>query len=383
MQPNSESPHDAEPIRVALVITELLPGGAERCLTELATHLDRARFAPVVYSLGRCPPADRQIFVSRLREAQVPTHFLDLDAPWQYFRGVRRLAELFRQQQPNIVQTFLFHANVLGVRAARLAGVGRVATSIRVADPRRWRNLLERWATSSADRHVCVSAGVQEHCRRHGFASEKLLVIPNGIDVDRWSDVPPAKLETFGVPSGKRVFVFVGRLDVQKGLDLFFQQLPEIFAAAPGHDFLLIGEGKERGRLQSLANELGVLPRVHFAGWQPAIAPILAASDLLVLPSRWEGMPNVILEAMAAGKPIVAFQVHGVQELLGDSAGSQVVSPERPSQFASHVCEMLSKSILDNDLGDKNRDRVRQKFSLAMMIKAFEQHFLSLAGGPG
>ena len=140
-----------DPIRLALVITELEPGGAERCLVELATRLDRSRFLPVVYSLGPQPPAEKKCLVERLAGAGIPTHFLNLSSPWQYFTAVRKLADYFREQRPQVVQTFLFHANVVGTRAARIAAIPHVATGIRVADPRRWRTALERIVTSSAD----------------------------------------------------------------------------------------------------------------------------------------------------------------------------------------------------------------------------------------
>src|SRR5262245_39902128 len=102
------------PIRLALVITELAPGGAERCLVELATRIDRARFSPVVYSLGPCPPPEQLLLVNYLAEHNVPIHFLDLTQPWHFWQGCRRLARLLRQQNAQIMQTFLFHANVLG-----------------------------------------------------------------------------------------------------------------------------------------------------------------------------------------------------------------------------------------------------------------------------
>src|SRR5947199_290358 len=142
----------AEPQRLALVITELEPGGAERCLVEIAIGLDPGRFAPVVYSLGPPPPAHKHELVARLEEAQIPVHFLGFRAAWQYFAAVSHLAKLFRKERPDIVQTFLFHANVVGARAARLAGIPHLISGIRVADPRFMRTFVERWATMHADR---------------------------------------------------------------------------------------------------------------------------------------------------------------------------------------------------------------------------------------
>jgi len=164
---------DSSPRRLAFVITELEPGGAERCLVELATRLDRSRFSPVVYSLGPAPAEGKQTLVARLSAAQIPTRFLGFCRMRAYFAAVRRLAELLREQQAEIVQTFLFHANVVGAQAAKAAGVPHVVTGIRVADPRWWRTAVERMATASADRFVCVSQNVADFCRRRGFAAER------------------------------------------------------------------------------------------------------------------------------------------------------------------------------------------------------------------
>src|SRR5438067_1845271 len=110
-------------MRLALIITELEPGGAERCLVELATRLNPSEFSPVVYSLGPRPAEGKQALIDRLDQAEVPVHFLDCTRTWQYPSAVRRLAQRLREQQADLVQTFLFHANVVGTRAARLTGV--------------------------------------------------------------------------------------------------------------------------------------------------------------------------------------------------------------------------------------------------------------------
>jgi glycosyltransferase involved in cell wall biosynthesis len=367
-------------MRIAFVITELEPGGAEKCLVELATRLDRARYAPVVYSLGPRPPAGRQLFVQSLLAADVPTHFLDFCRPLQYFAAVRRLSALLVQQQPEIVQTFLFHANVIGARAARRAGVRRLATGIRVADPRRWRTIVERWTTAQADHHVCVSQGVAEFCRRQGFANEKLVVIPNGIDVARWRDARSADLRQFGIPAGRRAIVYVGRLEEQKGLDRLFLALPNVFAKIPLHDLLVAGEGELHDTLKRMAERLGVSDRVHISGWQSDVPSILRAADLLVLPSKWEGMPNAILEAMAAGKPVVATLAEGVSELLGTRENPQTLPLGCSSQdLAARIIEIVRNPLLVNDLGKENQRRAEQAFSLDSMVNQYSNLYESLA----
>jgi glycosyltransferase involved in cell wall biosynthesis len=367
-----------EPIRLALVITELEPGGAERCLANLATRLDPARFEPTVISLGPRPPAAKDLLVEQLAEAQIPVHFLGLTHWSQYFRGVRRLATLLAERRTQLVQAFLFHANVLSARAAAEAKAPHVCTGIRVADPRRTRSTLERWATRRADRFVCVSQSVADFCRQRGFAGEKLVVIPNGVDVGRWKTAAPADLTKFGVRAGRRAIVFVGRLDRQKGLAEFFTVLKDAFDAAPGYDLLLVGAGPERERLVQAAQQQGIADRVHFAGWQANVPAIVAACDLVVLPSRWEGMPNAILEAMAAGKPVVATQTEGVSELLGNSATHQLVTANDLEQMPCAIVEILNNPNLASDLGQRNQARANEEFNLDKMVQRYVALYESL-----
>ena len=173
--------------RIALCITELDVGGAERFLVELATRLNRNLFQPTVYCLGPRPRGAGAELVARLSAADVPVRFFDARGIGDVFRILRQLRNEFIRQRPALVQTFLWHANVLGTLAARglvsPADDRRrvpIITGLRVAEPRRrWRWPIERWAGRWADRHVAVSEGVARFAReRIGLAADKIVVIP-------------------------------------------------------------------------------------------------------------------------------------------------------------------------------------------------------------
>lgn len=369
---------DSSPRRLALVITELEPGGAERCLVELATRIDRSRYSPVVYSLAPPPAESKRALVARLEEARIPMHFVGVTGSWHYIKALRTLTQLLREQEARIVQTFLFHANIVGTGAARAARVPHVLTGIRVADPRWWRTTLERTATAPAARFVCVSQSVAEFCRRRGFAAEKLVVIPNGIDLAPWQNAQPAEVGQWGVPPGRRLLLYVGRLDKQKGLDRFFCELPSVFDELPDHDLLLVGEGKQQLMLRRRASWLGISDRVHFANWQDDVPAIIVAADILVLPSRWEGMPNVVLEAMAAGKPVVATQAEGTVELLGLGTVEQTAPVGDWRGFRTRLLRVVKDSSLAAELGRQNRGRAQQ-FSLEFLAVRYQRLYDSLA----
>jgi glycosyltransferase involved in cell wall biosynthesis len=363
----------SDPTRLALVITELEPGGAERCLVNLATRLNRREYAPVVYSLAPRPLEGRDQLVRQLALSGVPVHFLGLTHWTHYVRGVRRLTALLKEQAAEVMQTFLFHANVVGARAASKAGIAQIYTGIRVADPRWRRTMVERWLTAAAHQHVCVSQSVADFCRRRGFAAEKLVVIPNGIEVERWKSSVPADLTQFGLPAGCRTIVYVGRLDRQKGLPDLLAAMSELLEFNADCHLLIVGDGRQRGNLEQVAGERGIRSRVHFAGWQAEVPGILKASDLLVLSSHWEGMPNAVLEAMACGKPVVATRAQGVVELLGDLAGEQTVPVGERKLLAEKIQAVLGNPSRAQELGNENQRRVDAEFGLERMIERYSR----------
>ena len=368
----------AAAVPIAFCITELEPGGAERALVELVTRLGRNEFAPMVYSLGPRPSGDRDVLVRRLEAAGVPVQFLNASSR-QFLRAILRLRGLLKLQQPQIVQCFLFHGNVAGTLAARLAGVRHVLTGIRVAERRRWHLTLQRWISPLVDQHVCVSESVARHSHQEGgIPLDKLLVHPNGVDLSPFDSLLPADLREAGVPAGRSLITFVGRLDEQKGVDWLLELSPQILARRPDHDLLIVGDGPLLGGLKQRAAVLGVQERVHFAGWRPDIRPFLAASDLVVIPSRWEGMPNVLLEAMAARLPVVATDVEGVAEVLGDAAEAQLATPRDSQRLVDQVCETCSNQQLRNYLGNVNRRRIEAHFSIDLVVKRYETTYRKL-----
>jgi glycosyltransferase involved in cell wall biosynthesis len=371
------------PIRVAFCITELDFGGAERSLVELAERLDRAQFEPLVYCLGPRPKGNPTSLADRLEQSGVLVHTFGARRTAQLPWIVRALERQMKLDAPQIVQCFLFHANVLGPWAASRAKVPHVVTGIRVAERRRkWHLRLARVADRWVERHVCVSHGVKEFSQSVGRLPEaKLVVIPNGVDATRFSVANVGRPDDWGVPAGRRMMTFVGRLDEQKGLDWLVPLLPRLLAEVPDCDFVLVGAGPKRAALERLARELGLAERVHFLGFRADADQILAASELVLLPSRWEGMPNVLLEAMAAGKPVVATDVEGVTEVVGPAAAQQVVRPDHAEAFAAKVRAILKSSALAVELGAANRRRVEEFFRVQTMVAAYAALYRSLVAG--
>jgi glycosyltransferase involved in cell wall biosynthesis len=370
---------EPKPLRVALCITELEIGGAERALVELAKRLDPSRFRATVYCLARRPTGNQRSLADELERAGIQTHYLGAKTVAAFPRTLRRLSSLLVLDRPDVMQTFLFHANVLGTWAARRAGVRHVLSGIRVAERRTWHRWLARLTDRWIDRHVCVSQAVADFsATRTGLPPEKLLVIPNGVDLARFQGAKIADLTKFGVSAGRAIFACVGRLEQQKGIDWLLDLMPQVFARHATHDLLVVGDGPQRAALERRTAALGIAHRVHFAGFQQNIPGILAACDCLVLPSRWEGMPNILLEAMAAGRPVLATAAEGVDEILGPEDEVQRVAGDNAQVFLDKLLTMLGQPALRARLGAANTELAEAKFSIGRTVAAYERLYESL-----
>ncbi|MCO6456165.1 MAG: glycosyltransferase [Pirellulaceae bacterium] len=367
--------------RVALLTTELGVGGAEQCLVHLAQGLaaDHA-MEPIVFALAPPPPAGRDRLVHALAESRIPTHFLGLTRKRQILSAIHQVRQFWQFQRPDVVQTFLFHANVVGTAAARRARIENLVLGVRVADPSGTRQVIERWAARWARFVTCVSDDVADYCEQTvRTPRERLRVIPNGIDLAGYQNLPPAALTGWGVPPGHRPWIFVGRMHPQKGVDWLLDVLPAAFAALPDQHLLLVGDGPQRPALQAQAARLGLNDRVHFAGWQVDVPRLLAASSLLLLPSRWEGMPNVVLEAMASGLPVLVARVSGVRQVLGPLGEQQIFTFGQAQEFISKLLH-IHQLQHPEQLGAANRERVAERFSLPAMVARYAELYRELTG---
>ena len=188
--------------------------------------------------------------------------------------------------------------------------------------PRLW---LDRVTDRLVTRHICVSRDVADFSAQVGrLPSAKMTVIPNGVDVERFANAAPVDLARFGVPAGSRVLLFVGRLDPQKGPFELLHAAAQLAVDHADVHVLIVGDGPLASELRAWTTAKS-RRGIHFAGRQANIAGLMRAADVFVLPSRWEGLPNVVLEAMAAGTPVVATAVEGIRDLLGDGKWGRVV----------------------------------------------------------
>lgn len=364
------------PVRVAFCITELDPGGAERALVEIVTRLDPAHWEVRVFCLGPETDLSRQ-----LRDHGIST--VCLGARRAYQVGVLfSLIQQLREFRPALLQTFLFHANIVGRLAGWWAGVPVILSGLRVAERgRRWHLWLDRWTNRFVTLNVCVSEGVRQFAISHGgLPAAKLRVIPNGVDAERFATALPVDLRPLGIPEGAWTLVTVGRLTAQKGHDELLGAMAPLLIEDPRIHLLIVGEGPERETLDWLADSFEVSGQVHLPGFQADIPGILKSCQAFVLPSRWEGMPNALLEALAAGLPCIATDVEGVRELLAGGAG--IVVPPGDELALRRAVEQVRHQIWGVPPQD-TLDAVLQRHSWQSISQEYESLFtecLSLSG---
>ncbi|WP_158265396.1 glycosyltransferase [Blastopirellula marina] len=357
----------AEPQRIVIVTTELGMGGAERCVANLASRLNREKYQVQVVALATPPEPPRDGLVRQLHEAGVPLTFLNCRRSWQFFSATRQLRRIVQDTQPAVLWSFLFHANVVATLAARGLPVRRLQ-ALRVIEQGRWRRKLQAWVAAKADRVLCVSEGVRQFAETTlGISPEKLAVIANGIDV---AAIEPT---IYSAPIDRKMrMIAVGRLDPQKDYPTMLQSVSWQLRNHDDWELVIVGNGPERSSLETLVHTLGVSGRVRLVGWQPDIQTWLQDSEIYLLTSRWEGMPNALIEAMAHGLPVVTTDVEGVAELLPGSLGRQVATRQEFLDRRTILDDLMENPSLRQQFGQVNRVQIQEHFSLQQMVQQYE-----------
>lgn len=362
------------PVRLAFCITDLDPGGAERALVQLVTRLDRTQWRPSVFCLS-----GPGLLTEDLIRADVPVVCFGAQRARQ-IGIVGRLAGHLRRWRPALLQTFLFHANIAGRVAGRMAGVQPIVSGIRVAEKRsRIPLLIDRWTNWLVVQNVCVSQAVADFSvQQGGLAPSKVTVIPNAVDAERFERAQPMDLSVFGIPPNSRTVLFVGRLDPQKAPD---DLLAAFAGLVPQHEdlhLLYVGDGPLKHELWECVRHQELGTRVHFAGWQPDIAGIMRSATCLVLPSRWEGMPNVVLEAMAAGLPTITTRVEGVTEIVRDGVSGLLIAPGAVGELQSALDRLMRTPQLAAELIRNAQTIVKSEFTILSIVARYDRLYRSL-----
>ncbi len=364
-------------LHVLQVIPTLDRSGAEKQMMLLACGLPRDRFRVEVAALTRLGPLEVD-----LRAAGVPVTLIGKRHKIDPV-GYRRLEAFVRDGRFDVVQTWIFAGNAYGRLAAHRAGVPVILATEMAVDL--WKGRLERvvdrWLARWTDRVVGNSEAVVQYYRDLGIPEAKLARIYSGIGPEEPTEVDPAQVRReFGLEATTRLVLFAGRLAPQKGVDVLLRSLDLLQHVEPGVVTLIAGDGPLRTTLEEQARSFGLLGgAVRFLGHREDVPRLLAAADLLVLPSRYEGLPNVVLEAMRFAKPVVATAAPGTRELVVDGETGLLVPIDDVGAHTEAIRRLVRDPELAMRMGRAGRERVGRCFGLETMIDQFAALYEDLA----
>jgi glycosyltransferase involved in cell wall biosynthesis len=348
----------SKPLRVLYLIDSLKMGGAERITVALMPFL--TEITPIVGTLydHESPLLQQLGTVQHIRISG--KRLADPGA-------IRRYLGALRHEKIDLVHAQLQHGTVFAAISRLLTGIPFVVTRHVVeddvtSDKKRRLVYVEHLALRSTSRLIYVSdATRQYHSQSFPFDPARCRTIYNGIDISRfpaWSGNDAARKAT-GLPTGKPLVVMVGVMRPRKGHDVCIDAAKLV----PDANFVLVGDG-DADVVAALHAQAAGLTNVHFLGTRKDIPEILSAADMLVLPSDSEALPTVLIEAGAAGLPVIASTVGGVMEIVNADETGILIPPRDPSALASAVQSLLNDPVRMRQMGEKGRKTIEQRFTL-------------------
>jgi glycosyltransferase involved in cell wall biosynthesis len=358
-------------------------GGPERQMLGLARHLPppcRTTFLSFAEG-GRC-----QEFLRQIRFNGFVGEALRYDTP-NLPAATLELAHQLRGERTDVLLCHGYKANLVGRLAAHQVGVPAVSVA------RGWTGedlkvrayeAVDRWHLRFMDHIVCVSRGQATKVHKAGVPPRRITVIPNAarLATERGADRECRnQLESMFRNPGERIVVGAGRLSPEKGVSVLIDAARRVLEADPQARFVVFGEGTQRSTLERLIANAGLAGRFVLPGFRSDLDQLLPSADLFVLPSFTEGMPNVLLEAGAAGVPVVATAVGGTPEVVAHGRTGYLVPPDDPEPLARRILDLLSDESLRGQMGQAAREHVRAHFTFEAQAQAYGRLFAALAAG--
>jgi len=375
-----EAPQSAKPLSLMLVVTWLTRAGAETQVKDLACEHARRGARVMVVSLR-----DPEAFVPELIGAGVQVVSLGMFRGVADPRGVFRLVHVVHGFHPDVVHSHMVHANLLS-RVARLFChmPVLVCTAHNTNEGGRWREWMYRVTDRLADVTTNVSrAGVERYVRVGAAPAGRIRLMPDGVDVSRF-DSRRTRHEilraSLGFPESF-VFLAAARLEPAKGIDVLLQALSLMPAHEEDVAVLIAGDGSQRVKLEAQASALGLgAESVRFLGLRDDVPDLMEAADALVLPSRWEGLGVVLLEASLSLLPVVATNVGGIPEVVRDGVTGFLVPPDDPEALAHAMARVVALTPEERtSMGMRGRTTVIESCALQNVVSQWERLYAETA----
>jgi glycosyltransferase involved in cell wall biosynthesis len=377
------------PKSIALLITGLATGGAETMMLKLLQNLDRRRFSPHVISLttkGEIGP--------RIEALGIPVYVMDMKPGMPSPVKFIHLVTLLRELRPELLHTWMYHADLLGGLAARLAGIRSVVWGVRNSDLSPDLSKSTTLMTAKVCAQVsgwlpqriltCSDRAKSVHVNA-GYREDKFVLIPNGFDIERFAPDSNARVSVrneLGLAPETPLIGLIARKDPQKNHPGFVVAAARVHQALPNVHFLLAGTGIDSSNdlLVQAIEEVGLLGHFHLLGRRDDIPRLMAALDVLASSSSFgEAFPNVLGEAMACKVPCVVTDVGDSAEIVDDTG--RVVAAGDMASFADNLIEVLQMPYEQRVvLGEYARERIRQRYEISDIVRRYEDFYMQMQG---
>jgi glycosyltransferase involved in cell wall biosynthesis len=367
-------------LKVLQIIPTLDRSGAEKQMVLLAKGLPRDRFQVEVAALTRLGPLQAE-----LSAAGIPVTLIGKRLKHDPIALVR-LVRLLRARAFHVVQTWIFAANTYGRVAARLARVPVVVVAEMAADQwkGRFERIVDRRLANWCDRVVGNSHAVVDFYRAVGVPAGRLAMIHSGADDEEPPAIDPAEIRAvFGFEPDAPLVLFAGRLAEQKRVGDLLKALDLVQHIEPRVRSLIVGDGPLRDRLEETARAYDLDGRVRFVGHRDDVPRLLAAVNMVVLPSAYEGLPNIVLEAMRFRKPVVATAAPGTTEVVADGQTGILVPVGDTRLLARAIRDLVRDPRMAQRMGEAGRVRVEANFRTDTMVAQFAELYEQLARSKG
>jgi len=370
-------------MNVLHVISALPVGGVENQLCLLLKRYDRDRVFPCVCSLSDKGEVGQEIEAAGIEV--VSLNKLGHGFDWSIVKDLERV---IRQRDIHVVRTHQYHANLYGRLAAWLCRVPCIVPSVHnvyTRDRKVHRRILNNLLGRISDKVVAVSGAVKDDIMAYdGLSPNKITVLYNGVEEGRFAGVDGAGARiAFGIPADAAVVGTVGRLTHQKGQKYLVEAMSSVLKEFPGTVLLMVGDGPARSELGELVKQRGIEDRVVFTGSRRDVPEMLAAMDIFVFPSLWEGLPNALIEAMTAGKAIIATDIKSNMEVLGSENSSIFVPCEDSTAIAAGIKQLLRDRESALRLASAARERALSRFTVNRTVSAYTDLFEEILGKKG
>jgi glycosyltransferase involved in cell wall biosynthesis len=368
----------SQKIKITYIIGTLQIGGAERQLLYLTKNLNKNIFLPEVIVIRKGGPLKEEFLKNNISVVEVGKKF-KIDPIF-----FLKLVFILRQRKPHLIHTFMFTSNTWGRLASLFIGRPIILSSERCVDLwKKWyHKLIDKFLLLFTNKIIVNSIAVKEFYKKiENIPEKKIEVIYNGVNVETIEKISVdinKKIEELKIEKNRPIIGTGGRFTEQKGFIYLLMAIPKVLKYFPDCIFIFIGNGPLRKNFEKIVDNLNIKNNVVFTGYRKDILELLFLCNIIVIPSLFEGMPNIILEAMSLKKAIIATDIPEIKELIIDGFNGLLVPVKNSEKISEKIIYLLKNPEICKKMGENGYSLVKKNFSIEKMVKSYEELYLKI-----